>query len=221
MEKVPELGGKNSLMQLSELIFRSSLALVDKPGCPTIIASFGKGTMFIDLIQLEKQEKDELDFEHIYPASQLDLEDKEVQLCAPCQVQIHLTRREKDIDARGTVNTAVTATCDRCLKAITVEIDSSFNLIFLPLKNLSATDELVLERQELDFSFYQDHRIELDDLVREQIQLALPMTHLCRTDCQGLCRECGQDLNNGKCDCHTESIDPRWNTLLELKKKMK
>jgi uncharacterized protein len=47
--------------------------------------------------------------------------------------------------------------------------------------------------------------------------MAVPMKALCDEDCAGLCQKCGQNLNQGKCDCPAEEIDPRWAKLNELK----
>jgi uncharacterized protein len=172
--------------------------------------------MFIDLTQLER---DELLFEHQYPVGSIDLQDENLTLNEPCSISLRLNRRGHDIDAQGTVATTVGVNCDRCLTPTLLPLSSSFNLIYLPFNSLSATDELVLERRELDFSFYKDNRLDIDELVQEQIRLALPMTNLCREDCRGLCGKCGQDLNNSTCQCVTEDIDPRWSALLELKNK--
>jgi uncharacterized protein len=174
--------------------------------------------MFIDLTQLEQ---DRLPFEYQYPIGKLDLQDPGLALKLPCQVVMNLERvNKREVRVRGTVTAGIQVFCDRCLVPFTVAIDSAFDLIYLPLNNLSETDELVLERRELDFSFYRDERIDLDELVREQIQLSLPMVNLCREDCKGLCSQCGQDLNTSPCRCSNDYVDPRWSALLELKKKI-
>ncbi len=38
-----------------------------------------------------------------------------------------------------------------------------------------------------------------------------------RKDCAGLCPTCGKNLNEGKCRCPKNKIDPRWSKLAELK----
>jgi uncharacterized protein len=172
--------------------------------------------MFVDLTQLEK---DELRVDYQYPIDALDLQDPSLALKSPCQVSMKLQRVGREVRARGTVAVGIQVFCDRCLAPITVSVDSAFDLIYLPLNNLSQSDELVLERRELDFSFYRDERLNLDELVREQIQLSLPMTNLCREDCKGLCSQCGQDLNAASCQCVNDYVDPRWSALNELKKK--
>jgi len=39
---------------------------------------------------------------------------------------------------------------------------------------------------------------------------------LCRPDCAGLCPECGQNLNEGVCDCARDTIDPRLAVLRSM-----
>lgn len=59
--------------------------------------------------------------------------------------------------------------------------------------------------------------INLAALLWEEFLLALPEKILCRTDCRGLCRNCGQNLNAGPCACQTENLDPRLEKLRGLK----
>jgi uncharacterized protein len=46
--------------------------------------------------------------------------------------------------------------------------------------------------------------------------VALPMQFVCRTDCRGLCPQCGQNLNETTCNCQAPSIDPRLAVLGKL-----
>ncbi len=58
--------------------------------------------------------------------------------------------------------------------------------------------------------------INLQKLFVENILLTIPLKPLCSEDCQGLCSECGKNLNEGQCDCNQEKIDPRMEKLKEL-----
>jgi uncharacterized protein len=174
--------------------------------------------MFIDLTQLNKQDTLRVDYQ--YPEGGLDLQDASLAIKRPCQVSMRLERiRGHEVRARGTVKAEVQVLCDRCLTPMTIEIDSAFDLIYLPVGSLTPSEDVVLEQRELDFSFYSNDRISLDELAREQIQLALPMINICNEACKGLCSQCGQDLNTGTCQCSGEYVDPRWSALLDLKKK--
>jgi len=71
--------------------------------------------------------------------------------------------------------------------------------------------------EDLDTSVYRDDQIDLNEVLREQFYLALPMKPLCREDCAGLCPQCGTNRNTGTCSCATEDVDPRLAPLRGLK----
>ena len=58
-------------------------------------------------------------------------------------------------------------------------------------------------------------RLELDDLVCEDIYLSIPSRFLCKDDCKGLCSICGTDLNFVQCSCSAPT-DSRWDSLKDL-----
>ena len=61
-----------------------------------------------------------------------------------------------------------------------------------------------------------DMKLDLDDFIYTETVVNLPMKHLCKADCKGVCSKCGKDLNEGKCDCVTKEIDPRLAVLAQL-----
>ena len=67
-------------------------------------------------------------------------------------------------------------------------------------------------------SYYREGTIDLKEDVREAIILAFPLKPLCRPECRGLCPHCGRNLNEEKCECREEKIDPRLAKLKELLK---
>lgn len=52
--------------------------------------------------------------------------------------------------------------------------------------------------------------VDLAETLRECLILAYPPVLVCREDCQGICVQCGIDLNKGSCTCPEEDVDPRW-----------
>ena len=70
---------------------------------------------------------------------------------------------------------------------------------------------------DLDTSVYRDDQIDVNEVLREQFYLALPMKPLCREACAGLCPQCGTNRNSGTCSCETQSGDPRLAPLRGLK----
>ncbi len=61
-----------------------------------------------------------------------------------------------------------------------------------------------------------DMKLDLDDFIYTETVVNLPMKHLCKEDCKGVCSKCGKDLNEGKCDCPEKEIDPRLAVLAQL-----
>ena len=57
---------------------------------------------------------------------------------------------------------------------------------------------------------------ELEDILREQVLLALPMQRVCSETCKGFCPVCGKNRNETACDCKTEGTDDRWGALRNL-----
>jgi uncharacterized protein len=97
-------------------------------------------------------------------------------------------------------------------------VDEPFDLLYLPpLSSAKENEEKELDSDELVVAFYRGGVIDLDDLVREQIELSLPMTRLCREECKGLCPNCKANLNSGECACDNEKVDPRWAVLKDIK----
>ena len=66
-----------------------------------------------------------------------------------------------------------------------------------------------------DFIVLDGVRLDLDELVSEDIYLSMPSRFLCKPDCKGLCSICGADLNVTECGCKPPS-DPRWDVLKEM-----
>ena len=71
---------------------------------------------------------------------------------------------------------------------------------------------------ESEIGYYEGEGLVLEDVLREQLLLAVPMRVVCREDCKGLCPQCGSNLNTGKCECPPGPSDVRWAGLKELKK---
>lgn len=137
---------------------------------------------------------------------------------------------------RGRMSCRLELACVRCLVPFPMDLAEELDLLYLPQSSnvASAAEERFsekdvadgiaelsgrgLESEELAVSFYRDERIDLSQMVVEQIVLALPMKPLCEPDCLGLCALCGANRNLQSCDCAPEDTDPRWAPLKMLQK---
>lgn len=105
----------------------------------------------------------------------------------------------------GRVQAAPVLECSNCLKKFPCPVDTELSLELAPLGSLGTSPEHELVAGELDIEFYQGDEIEPLELVREQLLIALPMVPLHRSDCKGLCSNCGTDLNEAECSCRKDS----------------
>jgi uncharacterized protein len=58
--------------------------------------------------------------------------------------------------------------------------------------------------------------LDLSDVIREAVLLEIPIKNVCAEDCQGLCPQCGANLNLETCTCDRTPQDQRWSALREL-----
>ena len=116
----------------------------------------------------------------------------------------------------GTVAAELELSCSRCLDPFRLPITAPFDVRYLPASEASADVERKIEDEDLETSYYRNREIDLNELLREQFYLALPMKPLCGEDCQGLCAQCGTNLNAGTCDCASVWDDSRLAALKGL-----
>ena len=83
---------------------------------------------------------------------------------------------------------------------------------------MSTDAETPIGEEDLETSFYRDDQIDLNEVLREQFYLALPMKPLCADGCLGLCSQCGANLNLTTCGCETGWTDPRLAALKDLER---
>ncbi len=171
-------------------------------------------------IEVEKLDERGREFEHVYTAAEFSLEDEDASLASDVRVSARASRRRGEVALRGSIDTSVELRCDRCLAPVAQPVKIDFKADLATREAGAETSEAAgLQDADMDFSLYEGEAIDLDEIVREQILLALPARHLCSDDCRGLCPDCGANRNERACDCETKEIDPRWSALAELKER--
>jgi uncharacterized protein len=171
------------------------------------------------LISVARLPEEGLRFEHQYQPGELDVTGHEFSLQQPPLIRGRVDRTGMDLRLRGQLTAAVEAPCDRCLREVSLPVEHPFELFYAPPDALAGrSGETELQPRDLAFAIYENEEINLDDLTREQLELALPTRVLCREDCRGLCPQCGADLNLEQCQCQ-QPLDPRWQALADLRSK--
>ena len=170
--------------------------------------------MRIDLDRLEELRGK---FSRVYGINELSLDDREVRLIDPAKVHGRIKRSGNEVELSGELTASIEAPCGRCLQPVRLPIHTEFAERFVPAVSWRAEEQHELHEEDLNLAVFDGEAIDLDDMVREEILLALPGHILCSEDCKGLCPICGIDRNVSSCQCENKMIDSRWNKLKELR----
>ena len=156
-------------------------------------------------------------FGRTFSPDEIGQEGEAYQVVAPVQVDLEIHKDKDRFRLVGTVRTELELSCGRCLEPFRMPFEGAVDVRYLPASEMSAEDEREVAEEDLDTSYYRDDQIDLNELLREQFYLALPMKPLCQEGCAGLCPQCGTNLNTGTCQCTSQWEDPRLAPLKELK----
>ena len=169
--------------------------------------------MRIELVNLERGRAD---FAHLYQPDELGPFDERVSLVGPAAVNGTVRMTGPEVFVNGHVKTRAAVECDRCLKQVELPVDADFELEYVTGPTYESSETAELTEDELSVSVFDGEAIDVDEIVKEQVMLAVPTRALCQPDCKGICPECGIDKNTGDCACETKEIDPRWAALKNL-----
>lgn len=132
------------------------------------------------------------------------------------QGEVGLMRTDRGILVRGRLDTDVEVTCSRCLSLFSCRLILNIEEEYFPITDVASGASLLLPEEPVCFTIDEHHVIDLTEVIRQCALLTIPMEPLCRGDCAGLCSNCGQNLNQGPCDCSPQGTDPRWSELSKL-----
>ena len=168
-------------------------------------------------LDLSRIRQPQTHFERTFEPSDVSMGDDAYQIVAPVHLAFDLHKDKDTFRVVGRVRTELELPCSRCLEPFRLPVDQAFDLRYHPQAEASSETETEVAEEDLETSFYRDEQIDLNELLREQFYLALPMKPLCRDDCKGLCPQCGTNLNTGTCDCTSEWEDPRLAAMKQFK----
>lgn len=137
------------------------------------------------------------------------------------ELELWLESSPDGIRAKGDIKGTVAMECTRCLEGyrqeIRIEVDEFYRR---PGLQVEAGDGRRLaqwvEVPEEDDYVIEQGMIDLNVLLNDAILLNIPIKHLCREDCNGLCPICGTNLNRASCGCVQEDVHPGLEVLRTL-----
>jgi uncharacterized protein len=167
-------------------------------------------------IELASLENGKGAFAHTYAPGELVLADERVSVIEPPVISGNIRQKGNRVHVGGKVAVRVQAECDRCLKLVELPVDSHFKLEYVTAEDYRAQQVVELTEQDLDLSVFDGEAIDIDELVTEEILLAVPDHVLCSEVCKGICASCGVNRNSTNCGCESREVDPRWAGLKRL-----
>ncbi|UCE17475.1 MAG: DUF177 domain-containing protein [Gemmatimonadota bacterium] len=132
----------------------------------------------------------------------------------PLKVNAGVTKRGTNLIIKGDVTYPLSLECNRCLELFQHNLQAPLEAYFVLGENVPERKE---DGEVIRIS-HTDQSLDLIEIIREAILLAVPYKALCRADCKGLCSVCGRNLNQEQCDCITRSPDPRWAVLKDFQR---
>jgi len=117
-----------------------------------------------------------------------------IEFSKPVKLDLVLKPNGDEIDLIGSIETELLLACSRCLETFSYSINIELN------ERLSKT----VKSEDEDIIFIENDRLDLNEIVENNIISILPIKKLCNKDCKGLCHKCGINLNQSTCKCTFE-----------------
>ena len=152
-----------------------------------------KDTLVFNVRDLRHEDFKE--YNTLVPSGALDLAYEEAEFIKPLSCSVGVFRQGGDnLYVTTDVATTILVECRRCIDTFEVDITTTLDLLF-SIGNVS------LEPDADDERYYDGEILDISEDVRRALILEIPTWSLCSEVCQGLCPECGTDLNMTECSC--------------------
>jgi uncharacterized protein len=172
--------------------------------------------MFLSIKEMEVRK---VRFDETFQPGEIDFSSEDVRQCSPLHaagMAELLANTDGEVRIQGRLTVKLESECDRCLGRAEFPLDTHLDLFYRPSQSLEAADEVAIDEGEAEIGFYEDGGMELEDILREQIMLLLPMQRVCSPECKGICPVCGKNRNETACNCREEPVNDRWSALRKI-----
>lgn len=172
--------------------------------------------MFLSIKEMELRR---VRFDETFAPGEISFADEDVQQVSPLhatgQAEL-LANTDGEVRIQGRFSVELGCVCDRCLGQARFPLEAAFDLFYRPMSFIARTEEVEIDEGEAEIAFYEGGGMLLEDVLREQVLLALPMQRTCREECLGICPNCGANRNETVCECRPEAGNDRWQALRNL-----
>ena len=129
--------------------------------------------MFLSVRDMELRK---IRFDEIFRPGQIDFAGEDLEQDSPLHAVGSaelLAHSDGDLRIQGRYSVEMAAQCDRCLVRAQFPLDSGFDLFYRPASLLAREEEVEIDEGEAEIGFYENGGIVLEDILREQVLLAL------------------------------------------------
>ncbi len=141
---------------------------------------------------------------------------EDLRLADPLEGDVRLARTNRGLLVQATFNASLDAECSRCLRDIEVPVEVNIETEALPSLDIATGQPVHVDTEPETLRLTDHHELDLEQDVREALQLAEPIAALCEENCPGLCSVCGERLDVPH-DHAEEDVDPRLEALKAFK----
>lgn len=163
------------------------------------------------IIEVDKIPQEGLSVSRDFEFPCVDLIEENTIFLSPAHAEVVIRRIGDEVMIKGRLTARLNFCCSRCLSPYEYPVSASFDLVYLP-EDLDIMRE-ELDEDDIDTVFYRDRRLDLREIVLEQLNLTIPLKPLCSESCEGICAVCGQLRRDGQCACHVQEHEPRLEKL--------
>lgn len=159
--------------------------------------------MRVDVSPILKEPGASIPFDLKGRPGEINLPDGAVEVSVPLTARGVATSLGDSVYVEANVRGSLTLMCSRCLSPFERPIDLSCEGKFV--KDPSSPES---QEDEVEVFPLEGACCDLDEMIRHEIVLAIPMKPLCSEECKGFCPVCGKNLNEGDCGCLKPQDEP-------------
>ena len=139
-----------------------------------------------------------------------------VECVSPIRGRIEFSNTGSLLLIEGGIEAEVRLQCSRCLVDFTLPVEAPVREEFRLAKVGDAVRVLPMDGEDGSAGLVSNNFLDVQELVRQNLLLVMPIQPLCRPDCRGLCPTCGENLNMRECACPPAEPESPLQALAQL-----
>jgi uncharacterized protein len=132
--------------------------------------------------------------------------------------KVNVSRRNSEtVLLKGSLDGQYSVACDRCKEQVKGNLYSEFEYLVTTRKEQAlGLRDVECSEEDVITLYLEESEIDVDEILREQTYLAMPLKTLCSENCKGICTGCGVSLNSEACCCPFDKNSSAFAVLKKL-----